>query len=233
MYIKKVKIKNFRTLGTRDNETFEIELDSKFQIIAGANNSGKSNLLRALNIFFNEGFDEESYYDKTKDLSYHIEKGTGSSTAPTTIEVDLYLQQDEIVKIKDLNKFIVESNIIRTRSYYFGDLEGWYYSNNDGSFPTQKELKIGVNKIENKTHTIEKLFKRIQFMYIPAQYDISNKINQLVAEEILPTMVDSYGNTGLSVKVQNLKNKIDEVDKLTKEVLKEKNELISDSDGFM
>lgn len=229
MYIKKVKIKNFRTLGTKDKGTFEIELDSKFQIIAGANNSGKSNLLRALNIFFNEGFDEESYYDKTKDLSYHIEKGTGSSTAPTTIEVDLYLQDDEIKKIKDLDKFTIESNIIRTRSYYFGELEGWYHSSDDGNFPTQKDLKKGTNKIESETHAIQKLFKRIQFMYIPAQYDISTKINQLVAEEILPTMVDSYGNTGLSTKVKNLKNKIDEVDKLTKEVLKEKNELISQS----
>ena len=59
MYIKRVEIKNFRTLLD-----FEIEPDEKFQIVAGANNSGKSNLLRALNIFFNEGFDEDSYYDK-------------------------------------------------------------------------------------------------------------------------------------------------------------------------
>ena len=42
-------------------------------------------------------------------------------------------------------------------------------------------------------------------------------------------MVDSYGNTGLSNKVKDLKDKIDDVDKLTKEVLKEKNELISQS----
>lgn len=229
MYIKRVEIKNFRTLGTRDKETFEIELDRKFQIIAGANNSGKSNLLRALNIFFNEGFDEDSYYDKTKDLSYHIEKGTGSSVAPTTIEVDLFLEEEEIKKIKDLDKFIYSNNIIRTRSYYFGELEGWYHSNEDGSFPIKSDLKKGNNLINKKSHTIQKLFNRIQFMFIPAQYDIGNKINQLVAEEILPSMVDSYGNTGLSSKIKKLKNKIDEVDKLTKEVLKEKNELISQS----
>jgi AAA15 family ATPase/GTPase len=46
MYIKRVSIKNFRTLLD-----FEMELEEKFQIIAGANNSGKSNLLRVLNIF--------------------------------------------------------------------------------------------------------------------------------------------------------------------------------------
>lgn len=223
MYIKSVKIKNFRTLLD-----FEIELDEKFQIIAGANNSGKSNLLRALNIFFNEGFDEDSYYDKTKDLSYHIEKGTGSSS-PTSIEVDLFLTDAEIRKIKDLNNYIIQNNIIRTKAYYDGDLEGWYCSNEDGNFPIQRDLKKGQNKIEKTTHALTKLFNRIQFMYIPAQYDISSKINQLVAEEILPTMVDTYGNTGLSSKVKELKKQIDIVDKLTKDVLKEKNELISQS----
>ncbi|MBN2965396.1 AAA family ATPase, partial [Sulfurospirillum sp. T05] len=127
MYIKRVSIKNFRTLLD-----FEIELDEKFQIIAGANNSGKSNLLRALNIFFNEGFDEDSCFDKTKDLSYHIEKGTGSSS-PTTIEVDLFLKDDEIRRIKNLDEYIIENNIIRTRGYYFGELEGWHHSNQDGT----------------------------------------------------------------------------------------------------
>jgi len=224
MYIKRVSIKNFRTLLD-----FEIELDEKFQIIAGANNSGKSNLLRALNIFFNEGFDENSYYEKDKDLSYHIEKGTGSSSSPTSIEIDLFLKNEEIKKIKDLSNNIINNNILRTKAYYAGDLEGWYYSNLDGTFPTKKELKDGSNKIEKKSHSIRKLFNRIQFMYIPAQYDIGGKINQLVAEEILPTMVDTYGNTGLSSKVKELKNKIDEVDTLTKEVLKEKNELLSQS----
>jgi len=221
MYIKRVSIKNFRTLLD-----FEMELDEKFQIIAGANNSGKSNLLRALNIFFNEGYDENSNYQKDKDLSYHIEKGTGSSS-PTTIEVDLFLKEEEINKINGLREYIIEDNLIRTKAYYSGDLLGWYHSNKNGIFPLQKELKSGNNEIEKHTHPIYKLFHRIQFMYIPAQYDISTKINQLVAEEILPTMVDTYGNTGLSSKVKKLKEKIEEVDNLTKEVLKEKNELIS------
>ncbi len=223
MYIKTVKIKNFRTLLD-----FEIELDKNYQIIAGANNSGKSNLLRALNIFFNEGYDDISYYNREDDLSYHILKGTGSVT-PTYIEVDLFLSDSEIKKINGLDEFIFDNNIIRTRGYYDGGLEGWFYSHNNGKFPIQSKLKNGENKILNKQHSIHKLFKRIQFIYIPTQYDISHKINQLVADEILPTMVDSYGNTGLSKKIIDLKDKISEVDKLTKEILKEKNLLITEN----
>lgn len=218
MYIKNIEVKNFRTLLD-----FKMMLDEKYQVIAGANNSGKSNLLRALNIFFNE-----NDYKKELDLPFHIAKGTGS-TSPTSIQVDLFLKENEISKIKGLSNYLIDNNAIRLIRYYDRELEGLYHSNQDGSFPIIKDLKSGVNQIKNKTHSIQKLFNRIQFMYIPAQYDISEKINQLVAEEILPTMVDSYGNTGLSAKVKKLKKKIKEVDVLTKEVLKEKNTLITSS----
>lgn len=228
MYIKKASIKHFRTLGTEDRKTFDIEFDENYQIIAGANNSGKSNLLRALNIFFNEGWDDISDYEKDRDLSFHIAQGTGSYTPPY-IEVDLYLEDNEISKIKDLNKYIIDEHIIRTRSYYGNELDGWFHANENGKYPMQKDLKSGKNRINKNTHPIDKLFKRIQFIYIPAQYDISSKINQLVAEEILPTMVDTYGNIGLSSKVKKLKEKIEEVDKLTKEILQEKNSLITEN----
>jgi len=228
LYIKRASIKNFRTLGTEDREAFEIEFNENYQIIAGANNSGKSNLLRALNIFFNEGEDEISNYEKDKDLSFHIAQGTGSRS-PSYIEVDLYLNDDEINKIKDLKKYIIDKNIIRTKKYYGNEPNGWFHSNKDGNYPSQNELKEGTNKITKNTHPVKKLFKRIQFIYIPAQYDISNKINQLVSEEILPTMVDSYGNRGLSSKVKELKEKINEVDRLTKDILEEKNSLITEN----
>lgn len=223
MHIKSVKINNFRTLLN-----FEMEFDSTFQIIAGANNSGKSNLLRALNIFFNEGYEDSNYFEREKDLSYHILKGTGS-ISPAYIQVDLFLEKEEIKRIKGLDKYIHNKNIVSTIAYYDGDLSGWYHSNSDGSFPVQKELKKGQNEIVNYTHPIYRLFKRTQFIYIPAQYDISSKINKLVADDILPSMVDTYGNTGLTGKVKDLKKKIDEVDELTKKILEEKNSLISES----
>ena len=48
MKIKRVKIKGFRTFLD-----FEIDLKESLEIIVGANNSGKSNFLRALDLFFN------------------------------------------------------------------------------------------------------------------------------------------------------------------------------------
>lgn len=223
MYIKRVKVKNFRTLLD-----FEMEFNPKFQIIAGANNSGKSNLLRALNLFFNEKIDNNDYYDRDIDLSYHIAKGTGSTTTPPEIEVDLFLENDEIKKITRLSDF-VHSNILRTKMYYDSDWEGWYHCNSDGEYPSKTELTMGSpNEITTKSHPISRLFERVRFIYIPSQFDVSKEVNQLVADEILPLMVDSYGDIGLSKKIKELKEKLLEVDSLTKEILEAKNEYITE-----
>lgn len=52
--IEKIEIKNFRSFGNRKKENFELVKIQDLNIISGANDSGKSNILRALNLFFNE-----------------------------------------------------------------------------------------------------------------------------------------------------------------------------------
>jgi len=64
MKIKEVIIKNFRsirslTLTTRD-----------LNILVGFNDVGKSNILRALNLFFNDQTDNGVNYDFKKDFTY-------------------------------------------------------------------------------------------------------------------------------------------------------------------
>ena len=52
--IEKVEIKHFRScLGTPQRYIFEITDLAKLNVFSGANDSGKSNILRALNLFFN------------------------------------------------------------------------------------------------------------------------------------------------------------------------------------
>jgi predicted ATP-dependent endonuclease of OLD family len=48
---------NIRIEGFRSIREAEIELDSDLTAFAGLNNSGKSNVLRALNAFFNDETD--------------------------------------------------------------------------------------------------------------------------------------------------------------------------------
>lgn len=230
MFIKRVNIKNFRTFDSFDDkgkEPFEIELDEKFQIIAGANNSGKTNLLRALNLFFNGETDSEKFYDRNKDMPYHKGKHGSSSPVFTEIEVDIFLMPDEIKKIKGISTYLIDSSIIRTKVIYKDDDEYWYFANQNGIFPTKNNMQ---DNLIFRSNPIFKLFNRIKFIFVPADIEIEKTINELVAEEILPTMIDSYGygKSEIGKKIKRLSAMLKTTDKLTSEILKEKNELITE-----
>jgi predicted ATP-dependent endonuclease of OLD family len=224
VYIRSIKVKNFRTLQ-RESGVFEMEFDSKFQIIAGANNSGKSNLLRSLNLFFNGCMEEDKPYSKERDLPFHKGKHGSGSPINMEIEVDLYLEDDEIKRIKDLNKFVITQNIIRTKRLFKEGESNRYFVNTDGKFPIGKNLE--KNLISRSTDPLAVLFKRIKFIFIPTHTDLNQKINELVADEILPSMMDGWGNKGLAEEIKNLKGEVDKLDVRIKEILKQKNTLIT------
>lgn len=223
MYISSVKVKNFRTLQ-KEGGAFHIEIDPNFQIIAGANNSGKSNFLRALNLFFNGSIEDDKVYEKERDISFHKgNQGTGSHV-DVEIEVDLFLNKEEIQKINHLEDYIVNNNIIRTKCIFKDNENKRYFANKDGKFPNRKNLE--KNLITKGPLAV--FFKRIKFIYIPTHTDLNQKINELVAEEILPSMVDGWGNKGLAKNIKDLKTDINSLDIRIKEILQKKNVLISE-----
>jgi predicted ATP-dependent endonuclease of OLD family len=65
MFISRVAIKNFRSLTD-----VELEL-SNYTALVGLNDSGKSNLLRALNLFFNNQTDPDHPLNFQSDFSQH------------------------------------------------------------------------------------------------------------------------------------------------------------------
>ncbi|NTW83910.1 MAG: ATP-binding protein [Chlorobiaceae bacterium] len=66
--IEQIEIKNFRSFGNRKKESYKVSKCESFNIISGANDSGKSNILRALNLFFNKKTDLNSFFDFNKDF---------------------------------------------------------------------------------------------------------------------------------------------------------------------
>lgn len=66
--IEKIEIKNFRSFGNRKGETTEVESASSLNIISGANDSGKSNILRAMNLFFNGKTEGDDFFDFERDF---------------------------------------------------------------------------------------------------------------------------------------------------------------------
>ena len=66
MVIKEIQIRNFRSIR---NMTISAK---RFNVIVGLNDVGKSNILRALNLFFNQQTDNGRIYDFSYDFAYHF-----------------------------------------------------------------------------------------------------------------------------------------------------------------
>ncbi len=66
--ITQIEIKNFRSFGNRTGETTKVMKLNNINIISGANDSGKSNILRALNLFFNGRTSLVDFFDFEQDF---------------------------------------------------------------------------------------------------------------------------------------------------------------------
>jgi AAA15 family ATPase/GTPase len=66
--IKQIEIKNFRSFGNRRKESYKLIKANELNIISGANDSGKSNVLRALNLFFNGNTNHYQFFDFERDF---------------------------------------------------------------------------------------------------------------------------------------------------------------------
>jgi len=67
MKIEKIEITNFRSI--REKLLIEAS-NSNFKIFIGPNNSGKSNILRAINLFFNKETEPRVSYNPNIDLTF-------------------------------------------------------------------------------------------------------------------------------------------------------------------
>ena len=90
MILKDVSINNFRTLNN-----FNLCDLGSLHVITGVNNSGKTNFLRALDLFFNESI-EGGKFDRVKDIPNHIVYGTRPGHVKTSITVTLVFCEEEI-----------------------------------------------------------------------------------------------------------------------------------------
>lgn len=84
--IERVHIKNFRSLV---DETIEL---SDCNFFVGKNDSGKSNVLKALNLFFNERTDFNAPYDFNSDYSKFAKRGA-KQAKEVTISLDILIPE--------------------------------------------------------------------------------------------------------------------------------------------
>lgn len=83
--IKSIEIRKFRSIKSITSE-FKV---SELNILVGQNDNGKSNVLRALNLFFNNETDVGQSFRFDDDYCYHAESGTGTRRE---IRIDLLIE---------------------------------------------------------------------------------------------------------------------------------------------
>jgi predicted ATP-dependent endonuclease of OLD family len=82
MYIKKIRIANFRSIHDQT-----IDLSSSFTAVVGTNDVGKSNLLRGLNLFFNNQTDLGTNFNFQIDYSHQASESRSAQIQKKAPEI--------------------------------------------------------------------------------------------------------------------------------------------------
>lgn len=150
MKIKRIHIKRFRSIL---DLKLDINTENNFSTICGANNSGKTNVLKALNIFFNP-----SEYILKEDVPNHKLGSRGGATYPEIIITFVKSNIEYIVK-REFGSTGIENEQIEKIIAVEGKLE--------------KEIQ--------DVKEILKVLNQIAFFFIPAiNISFPNLINTLI-----------------------------------------------------
>lgn len=182
MKIKKIKIKNYRSIKSEISINFDSEL-----IIIGPNNSGKTNFLKAINLFFN-GY-KENQYSIENDLPFGL---SGEQTSiviafHTTPEKDgdfLYKYQ-EVINLFEENKEIETGLINLYLSFSSTGRSNYRFFTND---KVQSDKRDEYRRLHEEL--ISYFLSRFVCNYIPSEKNSTYLFNDF----LLPHLKNNIGN---------------------------------------
>ncbi|MEQ9304827.1 MAG: AAA family ATPase [Marinoscillum sp.] len=156
--IKKIAIRNYRSITKLDLDNY-----SEFLITCGANNVGKTNFLRAINLFFES---DDKNFSPENDIPYHIYSGTKGGGNKSTIK--LTFEEISNGKISELEKV---------------------FSENKG----EKELHVSgkIDGVKKSHKELSEFLENFHFFFIEASnINLPELIASIVNDEILPIGLD-------------------------------------------
>lgn len=191
--IEKIKIERFRSILK-----LELNIDTSFNLISicGQNNVGKTNTLRAINLFFNP-----ECYDISLDRPI-LKQAQGGASIDPTITITFFNSNDNFYyEISRKLKDYIENQ-------KFSGLEGSKYKKNGKKKVSEISLK--------KNEEISSFLNKIRFRYIESiNIDIPNLI-----EDLTENIIDvEYTKTRLSKTKKELYNAYKKYTKGLQEIL--------------
>ncbi len=185
--IEKIEIKSFRSFGNRKQSKTQITKIEDLNIFSGANDSGKSNILRALNLFFNKRTNLNDFLDFDNDF-FKRESPDEDDIKQELITIKLTFLNTKNKSINQKNKdytrlperFWVSRKWLKTSEFSA-------YQQDDGvqiAFKTEKKAnwedfyepdkKTPKQNVKaNLSKQLTDFLTSIQFHYIPAVKDKS------------------------------------------------------------
>jgi predicted ATPase len=162
--IEKIKISKFRSI--RELETIE---SYDLNIFSGSNDSGKSNFLKAINLFFNGQTDINIRYDSESDFNKWFRDN--NVRGQRIIEIAVYICPGNYGDKEGINKGFIAKKVFR--------IDGGY----DTFFHTKDDLEIKQNELSHRKASAV-INERIRYIYIPTVRDIKfrESIQRLIQE---------------------------------------------------
>ena len=176
---------------------------SDYCVIVGPNNSGKSNILRSLQLFFN-GRVEGKYYDVKTDLPKYNKL---TNSAKTRITVKLEFDPTKDVKIEKTIKSLesesgqtrLHNNILQLRlEYSRKNVPQWRFVSRAGLRNIRADLVMPI---------VEAVRSSIRFKYLPVGRDIQETIRTELSDELIRTIFSGW--SGAVKARQEINNAID------------------------
>ncbi len=155
-YIEKIEISKFRSFG--ENNTIEC---GKINIFSGSNDSGKSNVIKALNLFFNDKTDIFTDYIPENDFNKWFKDRNARGQRNITIKV--YVKKGAYKDPEGINAGFIAEKI-------FG-IDGSIQTN----FYLKNQDKIGQILLSHDSASYKRadavIRNQIRFIYVPAIRD--------------------------------------------------------------
>lgn len=191
MKLESIKIKNFRTIDTE----LQVELQDGLTIV-GPNSSGKTNILRAIEIFFT-GFDNKYRYILNRDFPDKLDSGQTSLIGSILLEENDIKAQSILKKLnecleqpKDItNKVNVYLTFTRTGTPIYRVFSGEKH---------QSDKKQQFNELQREF--LVNVLNSFECHYVPSAKSIDNLYDEL----LLPFIKDSIA--------ERLKEKINDIE---------------------
>lgn len=176
--IERMEIKHFRSFdGGKDQTKIKIDNLKDFNIFSGANDSGKSNVLRALNLFFNDEIEPNVPFNKDRDFSKIVAQRFDSEIERRREEQAEKFIGKEMDENAERRRHLRRSDVVIAIKLFFNNAQGqrglppkfWIsksYSqknNFEGEYINQGNLKDSAQ--------VTLFLSSFQFEYVPAIKD--------------------------------------------------------------